>query len=556
MNADLQVQQAPPRAAAMASTVAPSATDAGDVACALGEAARRANAGPHASSLAALQAMVAQRACADCETVGRTMGGGAPVQRAGDEDGGLPGELRAGLEALSGRDLSGVRVNYDSPRPAQLNAHAVAQGPVIDVGPGKEKHLAHEGWHAVQQMQNRVRPTMDLDGTPVNDDATLEREADVMGARALAAGRAAQLRKNTLAAPATLFGAHAPVQRVVDMDEFLTNEDRARLFADELNVDDLEEIQELLKSKDHVAALMRELETDTEQQFWGDRSDRKYTTALNLALFNQEKKWMNVADDPAGKDRQKIKADEGQLSNDAFLARVASGKPLKDVGAAISHGEYAHRMQWYMISRALEQNLFAEGEESGAYSEAHPRANEFKWILSKLYAHMADPEYTKMLRGGKLPTASEGERNAQQQDGTPLPLWSAILDVQGSHVDKGAKGEPGLGMFADVFAAAPVKLTGALTYEGVKNPAKGALQEGGMAYSQVSLAVLNRRIKRYLASRDDKTRPDGVMNTALSKLAGKEEDGDKVVRALLDKPKLDYDERNQLAFKLLGIPWD
>jgi hypothetical protein len=248
MNADLQVQQAPPRAAAMASTVAPSPTAAGGASAALGEAARRANAGPHASSLAALQAMVAQRACADCETVRRTMGGGAPVQRAGDEDdappvqraddedstlpvqraddedstlpvqrvrdddGGLPGELRAGLEHLSGRDLSGVRVNYDSPRPAQLNAHAVAQGAVIDVGPGKEKHLAHEGWHAVQQMQNRVRPTMDLDGTPVNDDASLEREADVMGARALAAGKRARPSAVRGGTPAD---AHLPAQRRV-----------------------------------------------------------------------------------------------------------------------------------------------------------------------------------------------------------------------------------------------------------------------------------------------------------------------------------------------------
>ncbi|MFL5386012.1 MAG: hypothetical protein ACJ8GN_26140, partial [Longimicrobiaceae bacterium] len=50
------------------------------------------------------------------------------------------------------------------------------------------------GWHAVQQLQHRVRPTMSLAGTPVNVDARLEREASVMGARALAAGHAAQLR--------------------------------------------------------------------------------------------------------------------------------------------------------------------------------------------------------------------------------------------------------------------------------------------------------------------------------------------------------------------------
>jgi hypothetical protein len=247
MKADMMEARRQPAAAQRldrrATAAGPSgAADAG-ASSALSEAARRANAGPHASSLAALKALVAQRACADCDTVRRTMGGGAPVQRAkdgngalpiqraddedgalplqraGDEDGGLPRELRAGLEHLSGRDLSGVRVNYDSPRPAQLNAHAVAQGPVIDVGPGKEEHLAHEGWHAVQQMQNRVRPTMDLGGTPVNDDPALEREADVMGARALAAGRAAQLRTTTLAVPVAASGGRAPVQRLVLGDE-------------------------------------------------------------------------------------------------------------------------------------------------------------------------------------------------------------------------------------------------------------------------------------------------------------------------------------------------
>ena len=514
----------------------PSAVADAGASSALGHAARRANAGPHASSLAQLRAVVAQRACADCETVKRTMGGGQPVQRAVDEGGGLPGELRAGLEHLSGRDLSGVRVNYDSPRPAQLNAHAVAQGAVIDVAPGKEEHLAHEGWHAVQQMQNRVRPTMDLGGTPVNDDATLEREADVMGARALAAGRAAQLRKDTLAAPSAPSGGRAPVQRVVDLEQFLDKDDLERLEKDGVSVKALKDIQGLLRNKETVAGLMGELEGETERQFWGEKSDRKYTTALNLALFDQEKKWMNVADDPAGKDRQKIKADEGQLDNDTFLGRVGTLKPLKDVGAAISHGEYAHRMQWYMISRVLEKNL---------------KDKELTPILQKLYKHMADPAYTKMFKDGKF-----GTRNVEKPEGTPLPLWSAILDIQGSNVDRGIRDEPGYTMFHDVFAAAPVKLTGALTFEDAKNPKKGAMQEGGMAYSQVSLAVLNRRIKRYLASRDDKTRPDGVMKTALNNLAGKDEDGDKDVRALLDKPKLDYDERNQIAFKLLGIPWD
>jgi hypothetical protein len=99
---------------------------------------------------------------------------------------GLPDILKAGVESLSGMSLDHVKVHYNSAQPAQLNALACAQGSDIHVAPGEEKHLPHEAWHIVQQAQGRVQPTMQMkDGVPVNDDAGLEREADVMGARAL-----------------------------------------------------------------------------------------------------------------------------------------------------------------------------------------------------------------------------------------------------------------------------------------------------------------------------------------------------------------------------------
>lgn len=96
----------------------------------------------------------------------------------------MPASLRAGLESLSGYDLSPVRVHYNSPKPAQVGALAYTQGADIHLGRGQEKHLPHEGWHAVQQMQGRVRPTVQYRKTAINDDAGLEREADVMGERA------------------------------------------------------------------------------------------------------------------------------------------------------------------------------------------------------------------------------------------------------------------------------------------------------------------------------------------------------------------------------------
>lgn len=100
---------------------------------------------------------------------------------------GLPDKLKAGIERLSGLSLDNVRVHRNSPKPAQLQALAYAQGRDIHLGPGQEEHLPHEAWHVVQQAQGRVQPTKWIgNGTRVNDDAGLEYEAEVMGAKALA----------------------------------------------------------------------------------------------------------------------------------------------------------------------------------------------------------------------------------------------------------------------------------------------------------------------------------------------------------------------------------
>lgn len=98
---------------------------------------------------------------------------------------GLPDKLMTGIENLSGLSMEDVKVHYNSAQAAQLNALAYAQGTDIHVTPEQEKHLPHEAWHVVQQKQGRVQPSMQMkEGIPVNDDAGLEKEADIMGAKA------------------------------------------------------------------------------------------------------------------------------------------------------------------------------------------------------------------------------------------------------------------------------------------------------------------------------------------------------------------------------------
>jgi hypothetical protein len=99
---------------------------------------------------------------------------------------GMPDTLKAGIEGLSGMAMDDVKVHYNSDQPSQLQAHAYAQGTDIHIAPGQERHLPHEAWHVVQQKQGRVAATMQMKaGVPVNDDKGLEREADVMGEKAL-----------------------------------------------------------------------------------------------------------------------------------------------------------------------------------------------------------------------------------------------------------------------------------------------------------------------------------------------------------------------------------
>ncbi|WP_394749996.1 eCIS core domain-containing protein [Spongiimicrobium salis] len=108
-----------------------------------------------------------------------------PIQKKKNTTG-LPDQLKSGIENLSGYTMDDVKVHYNSSKPAQLQAHAYAQGTDIHLGAGQEKHLPHEAWHVVQQKQGRVKPTLQMKGKiNINDDASLEKEADVMGAKAL-----------------------------------------------------------------------------------------------------------------------------------------------------------------------------------------------------------------------------------------------------------------------------------------------------------------------------------------------------------------------------------
>lgn len=105
---------------------------------------------------------------------------------------GIPGPVRAKMEAAFGADFSDVRVHPSSSRAAELGALAYTQGSEIHVAPGHwapetrrgQDLLGHELAHVVQQRSGRVSVTTQHGGVGINDEPALESEADALGARA------------------------------------------------------------------------------------------------------------------------------------------------------------------------------------------------------------------------------------------------------------------------------------------------------------------------------------------------------------------------------------
>ncbi|MCC8170888.1 MAG: DUF4157 domain-containing protein [Parabacteroides sp.] len=114
------------------------------------------------------------------------------AQRESDNQTGMPGEIKQKMENSLGTDFSSVRVHPDSAKAPEVGALAYTQGTDIHFAPGQFKPdtttgqqlLGHELAHVIQQEKGLVQPTTEIGGMAVNDDASLEHEADVLGNKA------------------------------------------------------------------------------------------------------------------------------------------------------------------------------------------------------------------------------------------------------------------------------------------------------------------------------------------------------------------------------------
>ena len=157
---------------------------------------------------------------------------------------GLPHSVKSGIEAVSGMAMDNVKVHRNSPLPGEIDALAYAQGTHIHLAPGQEKHLPHEAWHLVQQAQGRVEPTRRMkNGSRINTDASLEHEADVMGAHALTAPASHGSAKTPLPQP----GATAPPIQAM-LRSLRTGKTALNLFSNRLQLSSLSPLSSLSSS--------------------------------------------------------------------------------------------------------------------------------------------------------------------------------------------------------------------------------------------------------------------------------------------------------------------
>lgn len=448
----------------------------------------------------------------------------------------MPEDVQAKMEGAFGADFSAVRV-HEGPQARDMGARAYTQGTDIHFAPGcyepgslhGQELLGHELTHVVQQSQGRVQATTQAKGAAINDDTSLEREADEMGARA-ARGQVARegISEPSRSGPHTLGAApvqrsasgRSVIQRAVDLDAWFKEENGSQIDEDKLAY--LKQIQAFLADPEvgiYEGQLDFELEKrmhDFFEDHHGELSPNEAATMfLEEVLSDEEALWMNPG-------KEEIPVDSRQENNSDFLKRIRTGKALVDKGAATSHGEYAHRIQWFMIARFFkDKNLETyiekvenpEGTKSPKEVEREAKTKMYEDLL-ELYQEMGKEEHVRRING----ETGEAEKPDNIDDeNLNIPLWSAILDVQGSH-DRNKDKQPALEQFEGVRKAAPVNLTGDFTI----NPAfeRYGLQIGTLGFlaspdSPISIALLDTRLKKWL---QDGRKGDLALQKAIDKL--------------------------------------
>ncbi len=302
-------------------------------------------------------------------------------------DTGLPDQLKSGVENLSGFSLDDVNVHYNSSKPAQLQAHAYAQGTDIHLGPGQEKHLPHEAWHVVQQKQGRVKPSRQMKGkVNVNDDEGLETEADVMGAKAL--------QNAGLSSPGKALSTSSKLEDVFQM----------KLEKGKLNI-----VGEHHSTSDKIRDVEREFTAAKEYGgYWqegdfkpDDENEEKFGDEPHFRALQGAIAFVSVCDT--------LIAD---FDSDNRLAKVKKlGHLLNQMCLNIDNYKYKDRLEINLTSLKTLATKFSDDATAGRITQAHViqiRKYLQDTVMPALHPHINTKEGTAAIRSIYMLINAEG----------------------------------------------------------------------------------------------------------------------------------------------------
>ncbi|MEW7289083.1 eCIS core domain-containing protein [Aquimarina sp. 2304DJ70-9] len=310
-----------------------------------------------------------------------------PIQRKNNT--GLPDNLKSGIENLSGYSMDDVKVHYNSSKPAQLQAHAYAQGTDIHLAPGQQKHLPHEAWHVVQQKQGRVKSTRQFKGNVnINDDAALEKEADIMGAKAL------QFCKDVSDRPIQLKTSRPansnPIQRYKTKKEGLTvagefhskSEEQRGLeeeFAKYIKSREQDSTDQFLWKEDKTPGIQpaeaeylddHEIASEKPEHLAISNVDRiKYYQPI---LIEELSKSINSLDENISKPKDNTSSATIRVCANALMTAIESMlQNLKDAGIDVKYGSEIDTLiyDWKQKEKRSLLSIVQEIEEKGYFSD-------------------------------------------------------------------------------------------------------------------------------------------------------------------------------------------
>ena len=237
----------------------------------------------------------------DEKTTQRKEGGSfSPAVQRKATEGGIPDEVKGKMENSIGADFSDVKVHTNSQSAVDMGALAYTQGSDVHFAPGQydpsssggQELLGHELTHVKQQKEGRVQANSEVNGQALNNESSLEGEADQMGAKAAQANVPTQLKseeEETTQKKSTSNGtiqakAEPEVEEKEDETEELepeTEEEAAELAKDE-------EV-EVVPETEEEAAEMEAEEAEGESEIETEAPESETETAEeNLTTGGQE----------------------------------------------------------------------------------------------------------------------------------------------------------------------------------------------------------------------------------------------------------------------------